>query len=525
VASRDQKRRRRRRAVSAKAVAQPVRSVGGLQDFRLQPTEVLASIGVAVVAAALIILVWINASRSIASESSEMRAHIEATVTGQAVVLADEVRREMLGVEQGLRILKQAFQADPSHFNIQAWRVQLPALTNVTDDVFIADAQFVIQQDINPQSVGLGIGARIAGVLGPVTPKSDSDSDGAMLIGPTVDRPQVRQHLSFLMIRLDRPGGWLVGAVYRTNLLTRLYSEASLGVAGMTALINTRVGRVQTIVGPGAANPNYDIANSAMYAEMQSRRGGTWTGPSAPDGVQRIHAFESVPWRELAVVVAVNESDAMHPAAIWADDVRSLAWVATLVILAAAVLTLRAVWTFRSFRRQREALYRERTIVAVTRSDLAETRARLDARTAQLLSVVGDIDEGVAVIDPDRRVTEWNQRFAVLFGVSPELVRPGVALDEILREQAQAGFFGPLEDVETEVARRVAELRAATSTEAIHYAGLAGSMLVVHAAEVTDGSVVMVVREATGQEHLPGPVDEAAAAPTIAPGPNSVEMI
>jgi PAS domain-containing protein len=501
-----------------------------LQDFRLQPTEVLASIGVAVVAAALIILVWINASRSIASESSEIRARIEATVSGQAVVLADEVRHEMLGVEQGLLILKQAFQADPSHFNIQAWRDQVPALTNVTDDVFIADAQSVIQQDINPLSVGLGIGAHIAGVPGPVTPKTDSDggdsaSGGAMLIGPTVDRPQVRQHLAFLTIRLDRPGDWLVGAVYRTNLLTRLYSEASLGVAGMTALINTRLGQVQTIVGPGAANPDYDIANSTMYAEMQSRRGGTWIGPSAPDGVRRIHAFESVPGRELAVVVAVNESDAMHPATIWADDVRSLAWVATLVILAAAALTLRAVWTLRSFRRQSEALDRERTIVAITRSDLAETRARLDARTAQLLSVVGDIDEGVAVIDPNRRVTDWNQRFAVLFGMSPELVRPGVALDEILREQASAGSFGPLEDVEAEVARRVAQLRAAAGTEAIHYAGPAGSMLVVHAAAVTDGSVVMVVREATGQEHLPGAPDEAAGAPTSAPALNSVEMI
>jgi hypothetical protein len=48
---------------------------------------------------------------------------------------------------------------------------------------------------------------------------------------------------------------------------------------------------------------------------------------------------------------------------------------------------------------------------------------------------------------------------------------------------------------------------------------------VVHAAAVTDGSVVMVVREATGQEHLPGPADEAAAAPTSAPALNSVEMI
>ena len=43
----------------------------------------------------------------------------------------------------------------------------MPALTNVTDDVFIADAQSVIQQDINPLSVGLGVGAHIAGVPGP----------------------------------------------------------------------------------------------------------------------------------------------------------------------------------------------------------------------------------------------------------------------------------------------------------------------------------------------------------------------
>ena len=72
-----------------------------------------------------------------------------------------------------------------------------------------------------------------------------------------------------------------------------------------------------------------------MYAAMQRRPDGTWVGPSAPDGVQRIHAFRPVPGRQLAVVVAVNETEAMRPAAGLAQDVRSLAIAATLVALAA----------------------------------------------------------------------------------------------------------------------------------------------------------------------------------------------
>lgn len=110
-------------------------------------------------------------------------------------------------------------------------------------------------------------------------------------MAPTTERVRTWQPLSYLLMRLDHPGGWLIGATYRTDALAQLYTAAaSLGVRGMTALIDTRLGRVQAISGPAAADPNYDISNSIMFAPLRERPEGFWVGPSALDGVQRIHS-------------------------------------------------------------------------------------------------------------------------------------------------------------------------------------------------------------------------------------------
>ena len=76
IQSQSQRRRRRRRSrqATAQRIAHPPRP--GQSDFRIRMTEVLASLAVLVVAAALIVLVWINASRAIDSERATRRARI-----------------------------------------------------------------------------------------------------------------------------------------------------------------------------------------------------------------------------------------------------------------------------------------------------------------------------------------------------------------------------------------------------------------------------------------------------------------
>jgi PAS domain-containing protein len=172
------------------------------------------------------------------------------------------------------------------------------------------------------------------------------------------------------------------------------------------------------------------------------------------------------------------------------------------VILVGTGLLLHVVWTHRTTRRLRQTVDRERTILATAQQELAETRSRLDSRTTQLQTLLGGIGEGVLVLDRELRAAEWNARFAALFGVAPDLLQPGQPLDEILRSQARDGAFGALDDLEAEVARRMAELRSSDTGERL-YVGADGRGIAVTARELADGGLMLLMREASGRAALP----------------------
>jgi hypothetical protein len=349
--------------------------------FRRRPAERLATIAIMLVAPALIALIWILASHAIETNRDEVRARLEATLTGQSMVLADEVRREFLSVEQSLRILEQAYAADPDHFDLHAWLEKLPAIADVSDELFVVDDKQIIRQATHPQVVGLALGSPIA--WGGASRAARIDRQDSLFVGPALGNIPGRQDVILLMLRLERPDGWMVGTGYRTGALSRVFAEAGLGVQGMTAMVNMRTGRIQAIAGPAALQPMEDITASAMYAAMNARPDGIWVGPSAPDNVDRIHAFRRVPDRLQAVVVAVDANEALRPATEWAHGVQTLAAAATALVLAGAALALYAVWSLRWNRHLRESLERERALTADTQTELHALQERLQQLEAQ----------------------------------------------------------------------------------------------------------------------------------------------
>jgi PAS domain-containing protein len=475
--------------------------------------EILASAGIAIAAVALIALIWITVARSGENYRSILQARIEATVSGQAQILATEVRREMLNVAQSLNILKRAYQADPDHFDMQAWQAQMPALTDVSGEIFVVDNELVIEQDTNKASVGLGVGANISDLSNNVTERVTRTDD--LIVGPAINRVKERQHVALMFVPLEKPGGWYVGATYKTDSLSRLYSEASLGLQGMVALINMRMGQIEIISGPAATNPNSDIAGSAMYEALKTKPNGAWVGPSAPDGVERINGFHQVPGRELAVVVAVNRHEALEQAETWVGWARGLAWAGTLVVLLAAALLLYGVWTYRTTHRLRQTIDRERVVLGNTQSELSEARSRLETRSGQLQALFAGVEEGTLVLDAQLRVTEWNPRFPALFGSAPEDLQAGQPLDELLRIQAKEGAFGPLDDVEAEIGRRMAQLRAAADDRVL-YVGGGGRAMTVAGRSLADGGLILVIREARAAELASAELTAMEASP--APG-------
>ena len=477
--------------------------------------EVLACGAVSVVCAALIALIWINTVRAVRVQADDTRSRAETMVKAEAAILAEEARRELQGIEQSLTILQSAWNTDPEKFDLSTWRSMLPALTGVADDIFVANEKHVIVQDIIPQAVGQGIGSAYAnfanGSLEPILAEGDKGRrDTSMLVGELGAAGSERQYVMYLVHALDKPPGWLIGASYKSSALAAVFSSAALGMHGVGALVDMRRGGVQAVVGTAALRPRLSVNNTPMYAAMQARPdGGVWTGPTAIDGVTRILAFRRVPGRDLMVLIGVGVDEAMAPADNWAAGARSVAAVATLVVLVIGGIVIWEVWHLRATIHRRRVVAQAEDLVAALQTERDVARSRADQRAAQVRALLDGASEGIAVIDRELRLAAWNARFTAASGLAAGTLHEGLPLDELLRLQAAAGWSGALDDVEAEVARRVTELRSAHTVK-MPQTGLDDAPITLRVQAMPDGGLVLIL----GGAPAPLPVDIEVPAAT-----------
>jgi PAS domain-containing protein len=466
--------------------------------------ELLACGGVAIVAILLIALVWIVTGRAVQEQRAEIKDRAERAVSAQAATLAEEIRHELLLVDQSLTILQAAWKADSKSFQLADWAKSMPALTAVSDDIFIADAQRMIVQDTLPQAVGQGVGAAYLnfphGSLEHFESDGTQDREAGLRsaeAGPPID---ARRFLMYVVRPLDHPEHWLIGASYRSSELTRLFADASLGINGVVAMIDTRRGVIQAIAGPSARRLKVGIAKSEMFQAFEKNDSGVWLGDTAMDGVERIHGFRHVPGRDIVVTVGMVWSQAMAPAQSLAAGAHAIAFVASGLILVIGGLVLWELYTLRTNSRRQRRSERSQAALDAANADLATVRRRAELGAAQVRGMLESASDGIVLLDGDLRLALWNQRFAGAAGVEQPVLRAGLPLDELLRQQARSGLFGAVADAEVEVARRVALLRAGDSSEPLGQIGPNGESLVVRGHLIADGGVVVTVG---GSFHLP----------------------
>jgi PAS domain-containing protein len=494
---------------------------------RVGTMQALACAAIVVICITMVMLIWINTERAVHEQAEDLRGRVEAAITAQDATLTMQAQHELQMVDQSLSVLQAAWDQDPDTFNLANWRKLMPALTIVTDDLFIANEQHVIVQDINPAAVGQGIGSAYAsfanGSLEPILHNGPAGRDNTMVVGELGAGAVTRQYLMYLVRQLAKPPGWLIGASYRSTALTAVFASAGLGQGGLAALIDTHRGGVQALVGTAALRPRLDIGSTPMYNEMLARTdGGIWVGRTAMDGVNRIIAFRRIPDRDLIVAVGVVTDTAMAPADLWAAGARSLATMASGLVVAICGTLLWELWHWRSTRRRRRALTLAESLVTAMRSDLVVTRLQASVGASQVQAMLGGVSEGVATIDAEHHLVVWNPRFAALSGLPEDSLREGQPLDDVLRQLVQAGRFGAAEDVEAEVTRLVTALRQEAGWGEVAVTAPDGTHLVLRAQATPDGGLVLILGPAASMPepvHVPVPmpatIEETATADPV----------
>jgi PAS domain-containing protein len=94
-------------------------------------------------------------------------------------------------------------------------------------------------------------------------------------------------------------------------------------------------------------------------------------------------------------------------------------------------------------------------------AELAQARQQLIAQSEQevakqverLQAALANMSQGLCMYDGEQRLIVANQRYAQIYGLPPDLIRPGISLRDVLEQRVAAGsYYG---DAESHVEQRV----------------------------------------------------------------------
>jgi len=139
---------------------------------------------------------------------------------------------------------------------------------------------------------------------------------------------------------------------------------------------------------------------------------------------------------------------------------------------------------------------RERQALAAARQ--AEAEGVADAHRAEgLLKMIFEhIGEGISIFDRELKLVAWNQQFSDFTRLHSSLLYAGAPLRECLLSLAHAGEFGPLDDIEAEVTRRLGELMSPAAS-VLERERPDGHRFEMRRSPMPDGGVIIVYVDVT----------------------------
>ena len=432
----------------------------------------ISQVTIILAALVLITLAWTAAHEAIRVHRTEALARVRMEALGTALAIEEQLRRELLTLAQTLHILEYVWELDPTHFDLATWYSHVGVLSDVSLQLFISDARGIVRSSTRPAIIGTDVSGRDYFRHEEALPADD----GKMFVGSLTQGQVTHLWQINLVRRLDNSDGSFAGVIaasYDTNSFWRLYGEVDLANV-LIAVVSTRDGNAWTLSNPAGAGTVVSIANSPIFAAMQTSIEGSWEGSSGLDDTDRIYSFATVPDRDLQVVVGVDRAGAMGASASWEQNALVYAGGATSLVLLITALLLREE---NAARLRNEALARERAILAATLTGMSD---------------------GIIMVDGDLRLMAWNQHFPELTGVPADILRAGLPMEEILRGQVASGEFGPV-DLEVEVQRRLALLRAGTTMGTLERARPSGRRLEIRRDPLPGGGFVARYSDVTAR--------------------------
>ena len=357
------------------------------------------------------------------------RAYQDAVRQGSNLtrVLEEYIRRVVQSSDSALLALRAAYQDDPPHFDIARWLAHSQANSDLTVEYGISNADgFVVQSSKGPVTKPVSLADRAHFKF-----QAQATTDQLYIGAPVVGL--ISHKLAIVLTRrLNKPDGsfdGMVGTSLDVLQLQNFFSSLDIGRGGAVSLVGLD-GIVRARGDDDQSSQNFagvSIIHSPVFAALrQAPDGHYWntTNSSARfDNIIRLISYRAVSGIPLIAVVGISKEEIFRQSDETLRHYIVAGTALTAIVLAVMVLGAAG-----------------RARVLSTNAELQRSTRSLEQSNLLLHTALTNMAHGLSMFDRDLRLVMCNDRYIEMYGLSPEMAKPGTTLRSILEARALAGL-------------------------------------------------------------------------------------
>jgi signal transduction histidine kinase/CheY-like chemotaxis protein/HPt (histidine-containing phosphotransfer) domain-containing protein len=373
----------------------------------------------------LVAVIWGTIASSLIADRDQSIANAANTTATLARAFEEYAQRTIKEVDKTLLILRQAHDVNPEAFDLPSFTGNDHFVNDVTLQIaLIGRDGYLKSTNLGPQTAPTDLSDREHYRV-----QRDSDTDELFISKPVLGRTSGKWSIQ-LTRRLNGPGGAFNGVLVASvdpAYFGRFFGAMAepLGPKGAVTLI----GRDGIVRARGSSSTTVAVGQAidpAILARMLEQRSGVFTARSSIDGIDRITGFRALQDFPLIVAVSQGLDDVL---AGQSEHRRSQLVIGAGLTLVVLIAILVSVW--RSMRL-------DHALAALKASE-----ARASQKSSELEIALGNMSQGIMMIDGRGTVAVLNRRAVELLGLPEHYLTERPSFDEVLEYQWRSGEFGP----------------------------------------------------------------------------------
>ncbi len=428
--------------------------------------------GAALIGVVLITLVWLSINFFLENERNSAEQSAIRNAMNLASAFEEHLSRSLMEIDRSLKIVRIRYLRSPNEFD-PVGRMKAAQLFNdeiMQVSVIGPDGTMVRSTRDIKEFAGLNYSDREHFQV-----HRAGHADVLFIGKPVIGRVNGKMSLQ-LTRRIDNRDGSFGGVIVASldpSYLTRIYSAVNGGADGMIRVIGTD-GFIRATSSASAYLLGQDLSRGRLFHSYPQQTSGWYYAPGAhSDGIPRLVAFRAVKNYPLIITVGQSKREIFAPLEIKRRFGYLIASILTLLIIGVAVVSISG------------SLARERD------------RKRLERMNLQLKTTLANMPHGVCMFSGDKKLMLANDLYHTMYGLTPEQVRPGTPLIDILKSRIAVGTSP--KDGEQYVADRLAAAETPQPSYIVDEL-CDGRIMAMSRQSMPDGGSVAIHQDITAQK-------------------------